>query len=163
MKQFTFSFILKEILNEENLNLKKYCDLLNNLGLSITYPSLYAYYNGVTTPSFLTAKRILKLSKYKINDDELEQILDFSKKSIKADNSENSRILNLNLKIKPKQISEKYEFQPSTLKSLIDVRSRELFTTNEKLMKQFDVDGRSKLSAYIAYLIKKDLEENKIL
>ena len=157
----TFSAILHRILQENNLDLKKFYNELNDVGIIVTYSSLYAYYIGTTTPPYSLAKRIIKHSKMDIQTDELEEIITNSKKQAKEYRDEN-KILNINAKIKPENIDVDYEQNASGLKSIIELRVDELFSKNDGLVTQIS-GGKKKLSAYVAYLIKKDLEENGII
>jgi len=157
--EMTFSSLLLQILQEQNLNLTELYKELNDLGFYITYPSLYGYFTGKMVPPFLKAKEILKVEKLNIDDEELARILNHSKRIQKEDYDENEKILTINLKIKPELIDPKYTLQPKYLKSVIEMRAEEIFGNNE-LITQFSASGKRKLSAYIAYLIKKDLEES---
>lgn len=162
METITFNRILSQILEDEELNLTQYCKEINDLGVNITYPCLYSYYCGYTVPGFSKAKKILKASKIKYSNEELEEILEYSKKISTENNSEESRVMTLTLKIKPKLISKNFESNPLGLKSIIKLRSNELFSDKD-LLTQFSAENKNKLSSYIAYLIKKDLIENKLI
>ena len=76
----TFDTLIHRILQERNINLTKFYKELADLGLNITYPSLYAYYTGTTVPPYSMAKRILKLARSQVSNEDLEQILEYSKK-----------------------------------------------------------------------------------
>lgn len=162
MEKVTFSTVLREIMFDEDMNLKEFYNQINNLNLKIGYTTLYNYYSGITVPSVTIAKNILKKAHYNISDIELEELLEYSKQFNQNEGNDNKKILRLNLKIKPDLISKEYEMKPEALRTVIELRSKELFT-NKEFMRMFDVDGKGKISAYIAYLIKKDLEENDIV
>lgn len=157
MEKITFNRILSQILEEEEINLTKYCKELNDLGVNITYPCLYSYYCGYTVPGFSKAKKILKVSKIKYSSDELEEILEYSKVISSENNIEENRIMTLTLKVKPEEVST--ELTPSTLKNILNIRAGELFNQNVN----FSTDKKGKLSSYFAYLVKKDLEENNLI
>lgn len=158
----SFSRLILQILREQNINLTKLYKDLNNLGLNITYPSLYSYFTGVVVPPFSTAKKILKIEKIEIDDEELENVLSYSKKVYKSEKDDANKILNLNLKIKPESVDEDFKQNSKYLKSVIEMRADEVFT-DENLVTQFSASGKRKMSAYVAYLIKTDLEKNGLI
>nr|MBQ4458676.1 hypothetical protein [Clostridia bacterium] len=158
----TFSALLRQILEERNINLSKLFRELFDLGMDLTYASLYSYYIGKTAPPFEVAKKIITLENLNIENDDIEKILEYSRKISKSENEEKEKILNLNLKIKPTSISKAYKNSANELRSLIEMRAKELFG-DEDMVTQFSAPGRRKISAYMAYLIKKDLEENEYI
>ena len=113
-------------------------------------------------PPFAKAKEILKTEKFEIDDEDLEAILKQSRLVQKEENSQEERILNLNLKIKPELVGSAYKQQAKYLRSVIEMRADELFGDAD-LVTQFSASGKRKLSSYVAYLIKKDLEESGLL
>lgn len=160
MENITFNRILSQILEDEELNLSEYFKELFNLGVDITYPCLYSYYCGYTVPGFSKAKKILKASRVVYSNDELEQILEYSKKISSENNLEDPKIMTLTLKIKPELVSN--NLTPSTLKNIMNLRANELFNKEGSTI-DFQSDKKGKLSTYIAYLVKKDLEENNLI
>jgi len=160
--ELTFSRLIIQILQDQNLNLTQLYKELYDLGLNITYASLYGYYTGKMIPPFSKAKEILKIEKIEIDDAELEAILEQSRQVQKAENSQEDKILNLNLKIKPELVDGAYRQQAKYLRSVIEMRADELFG-DENLVTQFSASGKRKISSYVAYLIKKDLEESGLL
>ena len=160
--ELTFSRLIIQILQDQNLNLTQLHKELYDLGLSITYASLYGYYTGKMVPPLSKAKEILKIEKVEIDDDELIAILEQSRQVQKVENYQEDKILNLNLKIKPELVGGAYKQQAKYLKSVIEMRADELFG-DENLVTQFSASGKRKISSYVAYLIKKDLEESGLL
>lgn len=158
----TYSTLLTQILQEQDINLANLHNELCDLGMKITYASLYSYFNGAVIPPYSVAKEILRLEKINIDSEELEAILDYSKKVAKQERSDDGKILNLNLKIKPEYIDLSYKKNAQGLKNIIEMRAEELFG-NEELMSTFQAGGKRKLSAYVAYLIKKDLEDSDFI
>lgn len=158
----TFSRLIIQILQDQNLNLTQLYKELYDLGLNITYASLYGYYTGKMVPPLSKAKEILKTEKIEIEDKELESILEQSRQVQKQENSQEDKILNLNLKIKPELVGSAYRHQSKYLRSVIEMRADELFG-DENLVTQFSASGKRKISSYVAYLIKKDLEESGLL
>lgn len=158
----TFNTILHRILQERDINLTRLYKDLCDLGMNITYASLYAYYTGTTVPTYSTAKKILKLVKYTVTNDELETVLEYSKKVSKAEKDDDNNVLYLNLKIKPKNISSEYMNDAKALRTIIEMRADELFGKDDEIS-QLSAGGKRKLSAYISYLVKKDLEESKFI
>lgn len=160
--EITFGRIIQQILEEQNLNLMELYKELYDLGMKITYASLYSYFTGTVIPSYQTAKKILTLEKYNISDQELEEILAYSRRIFNQEKEDENELLRLHIKIKPESISKKYEHDSKTLKSIIEMRADEI-TGNDDLITQYTASGKRKLSSYIAYLIKKDFEENGYL
>jgi len=159
MTEITFSRLILQMLRDQNINLTKLYKDLYDLGLNITYPSLYSYFTGVVVPPFSTAKKILKIEKVKMPDEELEEVLAFSKRIQKSEKDDENKILNLNLKIKPESVGIDFKQNAKYLKSVIEMRSDEVFG-DENLITQFSASGKRRFSAYVAYLIQKDLKEN---
>ena len=160
--ELTFSRLIIQILQDQNLNLTQLYKELYDLGLNITYSSLYGYYTGKMVPPLSKAKEILKIENIEIDAEELEAILEQSKQIQKQEKSQEDKILNLNLKIKPELVDGIYKQQAKYLKSVIEMRADELFG-DENLVTQFSASGKRKISLYVAYLIKKDLEESGLL
>ncbi len=155
----TFRRLLIDILTDRNINLSNLYNELNDLGLNIKYSSLYSYFTGVVVPPFNVAKKILNIEHVTLNDNELEQILSRSKRVSKMERQENDDVLNLNLKIKPELIDQKYKSNSRSLRNMIEMRTEELFVDDD-LQVKFSALGKRKISAYVAYLIKKDLLES---
>ena len=158
----TFYTLIHRILQDRDMNLTRFYKELADLGLNITYPSLYAYYTGTTVPPYSMAKKILKLARVQISNDELEQILEYSKKAYRDEKTENNNELHINLKIKPKNINEDYKNNADGLKTIMEMRADELFGKDDEISRASS-GGKRKISSYISYLIKKDLEENGFL
>lgn len=162
MNNTTFSRLLQQILDDQNINLTDLSNILYNLGLDITYSALYSYYSGVCVPPFSTAKKILGLCNASMEDKTLEGVLNKSKEVSRNENVSKEKIMRIDVKIKPESISKNYIRNPTALRSLIDLRAEELFSDDE-LNTKYMATGKRKLGAYIAYLIKKDLIENDVL
>ena len=157
--ELTFSRLILQILNEQDLNLRELYRELCDLGMNITYASLYSYFTGVVVPPYDVASELLDLENVEMEESELRNILTHSRKVMKEELHDSDRILQMNLKIKPELIGREYQKKPKYLKSVIEMRANELFG-DEELITQFSASGKRKLSAYVAYLIKKDFEEN---
>lgn len=162
MNNTTFSRLLQQILDDQNINLTDLSNILYNLGLDITYSALYSYYSGVCVPPFSTAKKILSLCNAGMEDKVLEEVLSKSKEVARDENINKERIMRIDVKIKPETISRGYTKNPMGLRNILDLRAEELFADDELNTKYMAI-GKRKLGAYIAYLIKKDLIENGIL
>ena len=158
----TYSTLLRQILEDQNYTLRDLHEELLNLDYEITYASLYSYLTGKTVPSFDIAKSILEKERYEIEEDELRETLVFSKKKWKENQQEDSNLLNMHVKIKPGTIAPSFQNNAETLKSTIEMRAEELFSDSD-MITQFTAGGKRKISAYIAYLIKKDLMENDFI
>lgn len=160
--KITFARLIQQILDEQSINLTTLSTELYDLGVNITYSALYSYYSGSSVPTMDTAKNILKVEKIKFSDDELKNVLEYSKKISRNENIYKDRILRIDVKIKPEVISREFERNPNALRNLIDIRSDELFGDNDLIL-QYSANGKRKLGAYISYLIKKDLLENNLI
>lgn len=160
--KITFSRLIQQILDEQNMNLTTLATELYDLGVDITYSALYSYYSGTSVPPIKMAKDILKTEKIYFKESELEEILEYSKKISRNENIYKDRILRIDVKIKPEVISKDFQHNPSSLRNIIDIRTNELFGDND-LITQFSANGKRKLGAYISYLIKKDLIENGLI
>lgn len=97
-----------------------------------------------------------------MDDEELEQVLRYSKRVQRAEKDDANKVLNLNLKIKPELVGDSFKQNSKYLKSVIEMRADEVFG-DENLITQFSASGKRKLSAYVAYLIQKDLKENGLI
>lgn len=160
--KITFSRLISQILDEQNINLTELANELYDLGLNITYSALYSYYSGASVPPFRTASKILKLENIHIDNNELDGILSYSKKISKDEDIYKNKILRIDVKIKPEVISKRFENNPNGLRNLIDLRANEVFS-DEDIITQYSVIGNRKLGAYISYLIRKDLIESGLL
>ena len=58
--KLTFSRLIQQILDEQNMNLTTLATELYDLGVDITYSALYSYYSGTSVPPIKMAKDILK-------------------------------------------------------------------------------------------------------
>lgn len=159
----TFSRIIHDICNDKGFSLKDLYRDLYDLDVNITYSSLYSYSSGSVIPPYSIAKEILKKEDYLLESEELEEILNYSKKVFQQEKSDDNKTLYLNLKIKPKNISKQFINNADGLKSVIEMRAEELFAGQEELITMFSANGKRKLSAYVAYLIKEDLIRNKFI
>ena len=162
MEEITFSRLILQIIRDQKINITKLHKDLYDLGTNIKYPSLYSYFTGVVVPPFSTAKKILKTERIDISDEELEYILRYSKKVQRQEKDDANKVLNLNLKIKPELVDDDFKQNSKYLKSVIEMRADEVFT-DKNLVTQFSASGKRKLSAYVAYLIQKDLKENGLI
>lgn len=162
MEDITFSRLILQIIRDQKINLTKLHKDLYDLGLNIKYPSLYSYFTGVVVPPFSIAKKILKIERIDMDDEELEQVLRYSKRVQRAEKDDANKVLNLNLKIKPELVGDSFKQNSKYLKSVIEMRADEVFG-DENLITQFSASGKRKLSAYVAYLIQKDLKENGLI
>lgn len=158
----TYSTLLRQILEDQNINLKElHADLLN-LDIDITYPSLYGYLTGKTVPAFELAKEILAKENYVIDDADLISTLKYSRKKWKEAQQGEDSVLDIHMKIKPETIDKTFMNNTAALKSALEMRAEELFTDTE-LVTQFTASGKRKLGAYLAYLVRKDLIENDFI
>lgn len=155
----TFDTLLHRYLQERDINLTRYYKELNDLGLNITYASLYAYYTGTSIPQYSTARKILKLSRMNIANEELEQILEYSKKVNKEEKTDLNNELHINLKIKPKNVDKNFANNAKGLKTIIEMRADELFGKDDEITSA-TAGGKRKISSYLSYLIKRDLIES---
>lgn len=157
----TFYLLLNEYARNNGISVRQLHRNLLLKGINITYSCLYAYFIGTICPPFEKAKKLCIALGLGLSDDEIEKILEASREYIK-NNYQDIKIMNVNLKIRPETISKKYSKDVNGLKNVIEMRANELFT-DEDLLSIFDAQNKRKTSAYVAYLIEKDLKENGLI
>ena len=154
--QITFGGLLTQLVNEQTRTLAASKRMMEEKGLNISYPTLLSYKNGRIVPSYETAREILKSFNYNLPYTELSQLLSYSREQVKDLNSDDQKYFQTSLRINPNLVEE--GMTASRLETILNERAGELFSDPE-LSSSFNV-GNRKLSAYISYLIQKDLKEN---
>ena len=155
----TFERKLKRILEEKQKSLIKIHEELEDKNVIVTYASLYSYLTGKSIPPQQKAEQILSALGYNTEKEELTNVIEVSK-NVHAERRKKETILHLNLKIKPEMITKEFQNDPEKAKKIIDKRASEFFGEKPESLKK---KKKRKLSAYIAMLIKEDLEENSYL
>lgn len=157
----TFGYLIDRLLSDRDISLTYLHRELNNLGVNVTYPSLYSYLNLTHCPSNEIAKKIVRCEKLSISDSELAEILEATRQSIKEIKEETElNELVVNLKIKPEQIDDRYKNNSFLLKKDIKERINELMPDKKINKQNKDLEN---ISAYVTYLIKKDLNDGNIV
>lgn len=137
-----FSDLLKGLMKDENLTKTTIMhEWLQEHECNIAYSSLVRYVSGSACPSFGKAKSILKAFKYEISDEELQELLDNSKKA--TDENDSSIMKGTVLSSKDFDISV--------------VQLEELIT-----QRILETEAPS-FSKYVSNLIKDDLIKNGLL
>ena len=155
----TFERKLKRILEEKQKSLIKIHEELEDKNVIVTYASLYSYLTGKSIPPQQKAEQILSALGYNTEKEELTNVIEVSK-NVHAERRKKETVLHLNLKIKPEMITKEFQNDPEKAKKIIDKRASEFFGEKPESLKK---KKKRKLSAYIAMLIKEDLEENSYL
>lgn len=141
------------------MNVKELYTKLKKSKMSITYSTLYLYCNGAVVPPYEVWQELNRKMGLNLTSVELQEMFEDSRQIQKEDNHENKQIYNLNTKIKPSIVNQKYKGNVELLKMEVERRADEVFS-NQQLINKFKVKSDRKTSAYIAYLIEKDLKEN---
>ena len=143
---FTFSSLFIQLLSSSEMSLRKVHQLLND---TISYPALSSYKNFNTVPPLDRARAILNVFNYPISDDELLEILAYSKKELKEYNEDDDKLYRKSIRI-----------VPSDIQANLTRQALEQIITSRVL----DVDPENgNINKYITELIKKDLYENSYL
>lgn len=147
--KITFSSLLLQLLVSSNETVRDLYRALSYSGNEISYPSLVSYKNFDAIPSFDRAKNILNYYNYLITDDDLVEILDYSRQELKEYRLDNAKYYQRGIRLSPSFFSE--DLTVRGLEQLIEQRSVE-------------VDSESgNINQYIARLIKDDLVKNAYL
>ena len=145
----TFSVILIQLLQGYNMKMSTLHKRLEEAGAGISYPSLAAYKNFDSVPTFDRARRILDALGYEISDEALTEVLEYSRKELKLMREDDSSVMSQGVRLSPKAFSS--EINAYELKELIDQRISDVFS------------GNGNFNSYVTKLIKDDLIESNIL
>ena len=143
----TFSMLLTQILNAMGLNLRQAEAYLSEKGVNIPYPSLAAYKKFTSVPEYDRALEILNGFDYPISNEELRNVIQYSKSQLKEYKLDSRQYLNKGIRLTPKQFDE--DMTTDELERIIELRMQELNEPN--------------LNSYISKLIKKDLTDSGLV
>ena len=147
MQNITFSALLTQILSASGLNLREAQQFLSENGADVPYSSLAAYKTFTAVPAYDRGKEILDAFHYVMDDDELIEILQYSRSELKEYKEDERQYVNKGIRLSAKYFKE--GITTDELESLVETRIQEL---NEK-----------NWNTYIASLIRKDLIEDGLI
>jgi len=154
----TVMTILHDAASDSDCNIRELYNKLIQKGMKITHASFYLYYKGDVVPPYEVLSEMSRALNLGYKDNELKEIHDATKETVRANQPD--KLYHLNLKLKLETINPIYRVKNEAFKLDIEQRAREVFEDKE-LAKRFKAKGNRQLSAYFAYLIAKDLEENE--
>ena len=144
-----FTDILTIAMQDYGVGVKKLEELLVDAGITdINFRRISDYKNGLHTPSYDKAKKILSILEYDISEQELLDALNENKESIKDQKkylSSESKEIRRTIRIKLKRLIPGVE--PEEAERYLLTRIEELFGNNKEI------------SNYIQSLIAKDLQQ----
>jgi len=141
MKNITFSALLTQIMSASRMKLTDLHKRLTNRGENISYQALSSYRAFTAVPPYNKASAILSAVNYSADENELNEILEYSREMLKELNSDSKQYIQQGIRISPKLLG--LDMSVDALELLLDRRIAE---TDEKT-----------LNAYINSLIKADL------
>lgn len=147
MQLITFSAMLNQIMNASHINLRKAHKLLQENGVSISYSSLAAYKAFTAVPSYERAQEVLRAFDYELSDEELMEVLLYSRSELKEYREDARQYLNKGFRMNPKYFAE--NMTSDDLELLIDRR--------------IDETGEGTLNSYVSRLVKEDLIRSGLL
>ena len=146
----TFSALLTQLINESGISTRKIALdiqkklLSENNQLKFSYPALISYRNFNTVPSFEKATIIINYFNYPISNEELTEILDYSRSELKKIKLDYDKDVRQGIRLNPKNFDE--TMTASDLEIMIKQRIGEIYP-----------DESGSINTYISDLIKKDL------
>lgn len=144
-----FHDILRELIIKKDLNTNKASKFFKENGINVTRSDISTYINCNTIPREFRAKEMLKVLGYEISDEELKESLALSQVVKKNQTYGNSRYLWTGIRIPLTKLSD-------TEKNLAKIQSM----LNQRMSEVNTIIGGKGISAYIATLIKADIEYN---
>lgn len=146
--QITFSTLLTQLVNESEESLrqiaKKIQDILTdqNSSVKLSYQTLAAYRNFTSVPSFERAVIIMTYFNYSIDNQQLTEILDYSRSELKKMNEE-------------KDIRQGIRLNPRNFEDGMSVTELEIII-KQRIAEIYGEDNGS-INTYVTDLMKKDL------
>lgn len=137
----TFSALLTQLLSSSDMALTDLYHRMRKQGSSISYQALASYKAFDSVPRFERAAEILRCFKYDIEEDHLQEILDFSRRQIRILKAEERKYVQKGIRLSPSYFSD-------------DLNADELEIILNKRMQEIGTDS---INSYIAKLIKIDL------
>lgn len=139
----TFSGIFIQLLESSDMSMRDIYRALKEKGVNISYPALAAYKSFNSVPPFDRARMILDVFGYEISDDDLSDILQYSKSELKSIREDDLPFLQQGVRLSPKSFSE--NINVGELRSFIEDRIQEIELENNTF------------NSYVTKLIKDDL------
>ena len=139
----TFSKILIQLLGSSHMNMRDLYRALQAKDAGISYPALGSYKSFNSVPSFDRARMILDVFGYDISDEELSEILQFSRDELKSIREEDPMFMQQGVRLSPKSFSD--DINVTELRSMIDSRIADINPDN------------GNFNSYVTSLIKDDL------
>ena len=150
--QTTFSTLLIQLISESGKSTRKIAlEIQEQLKddssqLTLSYPAFISYRNFTTVPSFEKASLIINYFNYEISNEELTEILDYSRSELKKIKLDDDKDIRQGIRLNPKNFNE--EWSAAELEITIKQRIEELYG-----------EDKGSINSYISDLIKKDLEK----
>lgn len=138
----TFSGLMRQLLDSSNMSSKQLYLVLKEKNAGISYPAIGSYKNFDSVPSFDRAKKILDAFGYDIPDEELTEILEYSREELKSIRQD-EQMIQQGVRLSPKYFSK--EINAAELRTMIDSRIEEISAVN------------GNFNSYMSWLIKRDL------
>lgn len=146
----TFSTLLTQLINENGESTRKVAINMQerlskeNSPVKMSYPALASYKNFTSVPSFERAVLIMNYFNYPITNEELTEILDYSRIELKKMKLDDIKDIRQGIRLNPKAFSN--DLSAAELEILIKQRISELYE-----------DENASMNTYITGLIKNDL------
>ena len=158
----TFRQIMFRLLEENRMTIRDLARKMEDKKTvkPIKYSTLLNYNTEKTIPSFEAAKDILRTLGSQISDNEILEILAYSKRKQKEFNRNNKKEIVQGVRINPKYFGSNINYE--MLDSAISERIADLFSTDE--VQNFFSESRNgeirgSLNLYINYLIYNDVKD----
>lgn len=150
MTNITFSMLLTQILNGSGIRYAKTgYEHIHERGVPISYSTFANYKSFTTVPTFNTARSILNCFDYRIDDSELQDIIDYSNRELKANRSGIRRTFQRGISMNPDYFEDGMSVEQ--LQSMLE----------DRVTEEFGEDGT--INQYISYLVRKDLGDNGLI
>ncbi len=140
----TFSGLMRQLLESSNMTARQLYRILRDRNEDISYPAIGSYKNYDSVPSFDRARAILDALEYEISDDDLSEILQYSRDELKTIRQDEQTVQQ-GVRLSPKFFSA--NINAAELRTMIDGRIEELTSVN------------GNFNSYISWLIKNDLTD----
>lgn len=120
----TFSTLMMQLLAGSNMKMMDIFRILESKNAGISYPSLAAYKNFNAVPSFDRARMILDALDFSISDEELTEMLQFSRDELKRYREDDQKIMQQGLRLQPSYYDK--DINAPELREIIEKRALEV-------------------------------------
>lgn len=144
----TFSSLITQLMEQMDFSTKDTCKFLSDKGIDIPYSTFASYKSFDTVPSINRAKQILDTFNYEIGDEELREMIQYSKEENRKLKESNGYV-QTGIRLATKQFSN--DIDSEQLQVMITQRANEL------------IENQPSINSYVTYLIKKDLIDSGYL